>query len=308
MEDIKKKQITDKAREYMQLHGLSQNALAEKAGINKAYMSKMLAGVFVFENAGRTPSPISDENFYKLANAAEFLLEYVPHFKNDNYARIMNACSLAQNNHRRVLVDSRESGLSKTYTLEKYAREYEDVLYVKCTSLMKGKDLIQLLLDKLRISFATRASNTEKLEAITSKMLTPGFLIILDEFENVAPDMFRVLKDIEDATYNKCGLVLCGMGITQELENASKRQKKLGPQLWRRFRGNRIKLGGFKKQYVIDGCADCDITDGQVVQYLCDRVLDFAMLAEYVKDIHTYLVNKGEAVNIDNVKYLFKPL
>jgi len=307
--DVKQKQeISGKATQWVAENQSSQRQLADKAGISPAYMSQICKGIFQYENQGRKASPISDEVFYKIANAIGYRLEFVPHFNCENYQRVTNACAFTQANHRRFIIDSRDSGQSKTYALETYAQNNQNVLYVKCTSLMKGKDLIQLLMDKLKIHFDRRVSNTEKLAAITTEMLKPGYLIILDEFEGVAPDMFRVLKDIEDATYQKCGLVLCGMGVIQELENASKRQKKLGPQLWRRFRTNKLTLGMFRKQYAMDGMAEHGITNGPVVKWISDRVLDFGMLSEYVKDIHDHLISQGEEVNLENVEALFQPL
>ncbi|MEP4136719.1 MAG: AAA family ATPase [Cyclobacteriaceae bacterium] len=308
MKKEQKELITAKLKEWIKSNSSSQAQLAKKADVSSAYISKIASGIYMYENSGREATPISDQVFYKIADAIGLRFDFEPHFNSDNFQRLTTACKFAQFNHRRVLIDSRDSGLCKTYSLEKYASENKNVLYIKCTSLMKGRDLIQLLLDKLNIRFEGRTTNTEKLAMITEQLLKPGYLIILDEFENVAPDMFRVLKDIEDSTYQRCGLMVCGMGITQDLESASKNKKKLGPQLWRRFRVNRIKLGLYKKEYTISGCAEYGITNGKVVTWLCERVTDYAMLSEYVKDIHTHLIGEGKDVSLDNIEALFQPL
>lgn len=304
-----KKQIAKAAKAWVDSNPNHSNSLlATRADVNTSYMSHILREKFEIENAGRQASPISDAIFYKIADAIGLKLEFRPHFNCENYLKVTQICAFAQANHRRYLLDGKDSGLSKTYTLEKYAREHEGVLYVKCTSLMRGKDLIQLLLEKLGINLEGRHTMTSKLAHITSKMITPGYLIILDEFENVASDMYRVLKDVEDATYQKCGLIVCGMGITRDLEQAAKRQAKLGPQIWRRFKTNRLMLGMYKAEYTRVGAVEYGITDPNAIGWLQERVTDYAMLAEYVTDIHNHLIAAGHPVTKDTLAELFKPL
>ncbi|MEQ8581241.1 MAG: ATP-binding protein [Marinoscillum sp.] len=287
----------------------SQAKLSDAVGINKAYMSNICKEVFQINHAERAPSPISDKVFYRIAAEIGLQLEFRPHFNSEPHRRILKACAFTQKMHRRFIIDSKASGMTKTYTLEKYAAENENVVYVKCTSLMKGKDLIQLLLDKLHISFEKRVSNTVKLNAITKKILeTPGILIIIDEFENPSMDMLLVVKDIEDATYQQAGFILCGMGLIAYLKAASQNNRKLGPQLWRRFRNYTLRLGSYSPDYTINGLIEHGIENDEVIAWITDRVQDFGRLSEYVKDIHDHLIIQDKEVTVKEVESLFKPL
>lgn len=305
--NIEQKQlITDALNDKISQSSTSGAAIAEAAGVSKSYVSKIKNGEYSLAlDGGKRTTEISDETFYKLAQVLGLQFEFEPHFQNLNYQKIYRACNWAQATKRRVLIDSQESGAGKTYALESYTRQNDLTLYIKATSLMKGRDLIQLLLDKLHIRVEGRRSNVEKLSMITSKLITPGYLIILDEMESVSPDMFRVLKDIEDATYRKCAIVLCGKGLSHEMQASAKRGKKLMPQLWRRFRSNRIMLGYFTRADVTRACEEHEITETSAIRALQEMVGDYAMLNEYIRDIHQHIIAKGFDANGTTVKQLF---
>lgn len=249
--------------------------------------------------------PIKDLYFHKVATAIGISLERLVHFESENFKKVVERLMYAQARKRRVLLDSRDSGAGKTYTLEHYARHNKDVLYIKATSLMTGNDLINELITALKIK-VERASKATKLKLITEKFVRPGFLIILDEFESVKPDMYRVLKDIEDATKGKCGMVLVGKGIIDEIRDQVDRGKKLMAQIWRRFRGNKLILRGFQSKDVQAACREHGIEDQAVIGLLSRVLEDFAMLNEAIYDMHEHLISQGEQVSVENVKDLFE--
>lgn len=248
---------------------------------------------------------IKDEYYLKLGEVVLPQPLDSIHFDNRNFQRIQQACDFARETRRRILIDSYDSGLGKTYSLEYYSRKHVNVLYIKVTSLMKGRDLIEILIDKLNIRYEKRVSNVVKLRDITDKLIRPGYLIILDEMESCSPDMYRVLKDLEDATYRRCGLIISGLGITQELEIGAKRNKKLMRQLWRRFRANRIMLRNVTRADVENACHQYDITDRGAIKVLQDMITDYAMLNEYIRDIRKLIIEAKHELNATNVKSLF---
>jgi DNA transposition AAA+ family ATPase len=283
----------------------SQNKLQEKSGVNSRYITAIKNGLWVTKNGDREIA-IADKHFYMLADFLGISLDEEIHFNNENYRKVEKICNFSKATKRRILLDSVDSGAGKTYALEKYAQLNDNVLYIKATSLMKGKDLIDELLHALRIETNSK-SNVKKLRLITAKLLqTLGYLIIIDEFESVSPDMYRVLKDIEDATYRKAGLVLSGKGIINELEKAAAKGKKLMPQLWRRFRANKVVLKALDKSEIKKACEQYGITDNGAVKVLSEIVFDWACLAEYIKDIITTLIKNNHPVTAQSVQELFE--
>lgn len=247
---------------------------------------------------------IKPEHYYKLAEAVGLSFERQIHFQNKNYTAVHQLCKYAQSKHRRAIIDSKDSGAGKTYALESYASQHRNVLYIKATSLMKGKDLVEKIIHALGIRPESK-SLMVRLDAIARKVIQPGYLIIIDEMESVSPDMWRVIKDIEDATYGKCGLIISGMGILRELEIAAAKGKKLMPQILRRLRSNKLMLRAISRKDIEDACTEHLITDRKVVNILAKHIHDWAMLNEYIKDIHDILISKGEEVSEQAVKELF---
>lgn len=284
-------------------NGRSANQLAALSGVNIRYIVALRRGDDYIEQDGKQ-HPIADMYYVKIREIVTGHQDGL-HFDSSNFQQIQSACKFAQSTARRVLIDSHDSGAGKTYGLEYYARTTANTLYVKVTSLMKGKDLIDLLADKLSIRYVRRVSNSQRLHDICDKLAKPGYLIILDEMESCSPDLYRVLKDIEDATFRRAGLVISGLGLTQELDIAARKRKKLMPQLWRRFRSNRVMLKGLSRTDVERVCADQGVTDKGAVKVLQSMIFDWAMLSEYMRDIKTLLVAKELPVNESNVQSLF---
>lgn len=261
MEIAKKQEIAEALKGWHDPNDTERSfkVLSAKTNVNTSYMSLMSRGLHETPNKSRgAGTPIPDAAYYSLAEALGVSTQTDVHLPTKSYVKGYNACSYAQRTARRVLMDG-DSGSGKTYLLERYAKENDKVLYVKCTSRMKGRDLIQRIIDLLGIR-TDKKSDSGKISEIARKVLgVKGYLIIIDEAESVSKDIYRVIKDLEDATYRKCGMVLCGMGLKGELEAGAKRRAKLMPQLLRRFRGNVCLLesleNGNKRAKVRTACS-----------------------------------------------------
>jgi polyhydroxyalkanoate synthesis regulator phasin len=309
MNQSQKNKVTEAVIEYIAdtSGDNSQNKLSKLSGVAPIILMAIRDGRESYRTSKDSNKDIAidDQYYYKVAEALGLKFEREVHFSNSNYARVHQLCRYAQAKHRRGIIDSKDSGAGKTYALEAYARENRNVLYIKATSLMKGKDLVEKIISSLHIRPESK-SLMHRLDAIARKVIQPGYLIIIDEMESVSPDMWRVIKDIEDATYGKCGLIISGMGILRELELAAAKGKKLMPQILRRLRSNKLILKALSKKDIEEACKEHDITDRKVTNLLARHVFDWAMLNEYVKDIHDVLISKGKEVSEDYVKQLFQ--
>lgn len=284
----------------------SLSALVSKTGVNRSTISHILNGKFevVHKEEGKKPTVISDEYFFRIARGIGFSVATEVHIATESYQRGYDMCHYAQQTARNILLDG-SSGSGKTYLLEKYASENEKVLYVKCTSRMKGRDLIEKICKLLRMTPKSR-TDSGKIQEIADKLAQPGYLLIIDEGESVAKDIYRVIKDLTDALYRKAGIVLCGMGLIAELKAGAERNAKLMPQLWRRFRGNRRSLKALTKKTIEEACHAYGITERQVIAYMQGRIEDMGMLNEWLTDILDLLIHQGRPVTPDTVKELFE--
>ncbi|MEQ9426995.1 MAG: ATP-binding protein [Cyclobacteriaceae bacterium] len=305
-----KKQIAEAVRQAI-ASGTSQAALEGKSGVNNRYIQAIRDGLDYVEQKDRNDkvqkTAIKDEYYIKLADVLGIFQKQF-HFNTKNYQRIVQMCDYAKSTLRSVLIDSRESGAGKTHSLTKYAKAHrKEVIYIKHTSLMKGRDLIEDILDQMNITIEGRMSNTRKLRLITNKVLTKQIrLIIIDELDKgtVAFDTWKVIKDIRDALDHKCSVTISGKGLISELKGGSDAGKKLMPQLWRRFSTNKLLLTYFnapKQNNVETACNESGITDPAVHNLLAKFCYDFQMLREYIEDIHRLVIDKGLEANYQNV-------
>lgn len=279
----------------------SQNKIAEKSGVNHRYLGAIKEGKYSIM-VGDTETAIADKHIYKLADALGIKLQTEVHFDFEQFDLIQRRCAFAQSLKRRVMITSMDSGCDKTYGLESYSHTHNNVVYVKITSLMTGKDLMQKLMEKLHIQVEGRVSNVKKLDMIADKMIGANYLLILDEMEKAKTPIHRVIKDIEDATYREIGFILCGIDLDKEFKALSDKGKALMPQLWRRFRTNITKIKPLTQPQIVTALKKYGIVETAVVDDLKSKMTDMSMLNEYVRDIIDYIINKGHEVTLDSLK------
>lgn len=284
--------------------GRSLNGLATDINENLMYVSKIKNGEYEIPQKDKKPTVIKDHFFTKIAAAIGLELRTAFHFDTVNFNGAIRAIRYAQRFKRRVLLTSEDSGLSKTYTLEWAAKNLPNMLYCKITSNMRGKDLIDLLIRQLGIKTDAKRAAV-KMDLIAEKILTADFCMLLDEVEAMAPDMWRVIKDLSDRLDKKCGLLLCGMGLDEELKRGASRGRKLMPQLWRRFRGTVVKMKNFSKKDVECACQLVGVTDAKSRAYINENVHDMGMLREWMEDIYDLLISQGKPVTGEALKELF---
>lgn len=285
----------------------SQNKLCQKSGVSPVILAAIRRGESFYKPNQKEDKTIdiADTHYYKLAEVLGLNFEKHIHFQNDNYRIVFELCRYLQAKQRRGILDSMDSGAGKTYALEAYASQHSNVLYIKATSLMKGKDLIDKILSAIHARPESK-SMMAKLDAIARKVIQPGYLIIIDEMESVSPDMWRVIKDIEDATYRKIGFLISGKGLSGEIKTAAIRGKKLMPQLWRRFKNNVKILKAININTITKACEEHGINDPAVIRLLSRHVEDWAQLNEWTKDLHDIVLSKGLDLSAGTVSKLFE--
>lgn len=285
----------------------SQNQLSKRSEVAPVIIQAIRKGDLAYKNNKTSDRDIAiaDAHYYRLAEVVGLNFQRVIHFNNRNYETVFQLCRYLQSKQRRGILDSRDSGAGKTYALESFADSNSNVLYIKATSLMKGKDLIDKILSAIHARPESK-SLMAKLDAIARKVIQPGYLIIIDEMESVSPDMWRVIKDIEDATYRKIGFLISGKGLSDEIKTAAIKGKKLMPQIWRRFKNNVKVLSAINVHNITAACNEHGIADKAVHKLLIRHTEDWAQLNEWIKDIHDLLISKGIEVSEQTVSELFE--
>ncbi len=283
----------------------SQNKLADASKVNAAYISQIKQGIYTLNSGRGEDSQIGDNTFHKLADFLDVKFYgglFWPELR--NYTRIDKICRKSQRKAIRYIIDG-PTGQGKTFTLEKYSKLHSYVVYVKCTMNMSAKDLVNTLMDEMKIHGTYRGVH-EKLEAIRKRIHGQrGYLIIIDESEVVKPGIYAVIKDISDFVQNKAGMVICGYGLIGKLERLAGKQKAGFPQLRRRFFGNIENLAAVSEQEVVEICVREGITNKGAINVVVSECKDLDKLSQWIADIKDWQKQEGRKMTGEEVAKMF---
>jgi DNA transposition AAA+ family ATPase len=286
----------------------SGSKLAEKAAISPSYVSQIKSGKYQIElkSDGRIIA-IKDAYFVRIADAIGLRLDDTLHWDFiDNFKRVVKACNKAKKKALRMIIDT-ATGMGKTHALEHFAATNDYAIYVKSDRNMSGKDLLDDILHAMGVHDVIRG-NHAKLKMIRHVITNrKGYIIIIDEVEQVRATINDVLKDIADIAHNKCALVISGMGIIQKFDRLANNQKPGFPQLRRRFFGNRVMLSSkLTHEEIVDVCEYEKITNKGAQNLLAQYVTDLDMLSQYVRDIKDEQEKTGKKLTAPEVAQLLE--
>lgn len=308
MENTVKEQITKSVNEWIDENNPERSGkkLADKSGVNMAYVSQIRNGKY--EHNG---SVIKDYTFIKIAEAIGFLLpDFALHFETEAFKLLQRVCEKAQNGHKIVTLDSLESGAGKTYGLEWYKNNADKVAYAKCTSTMGAKDLLDEIL--LRLGYSSKdfpKSTKAKMDMIREVVTkSKGWLLIIDECDDIKMGLFKLIKEIIDFTRTKCGLIVCGMGVVAKINRLAEKRREGFPQLKRRLLANKVMMPSVSKTNMEILLKESGITNSSAIKWFQDNVEDMQMLAEYIKDALEVAKRENVTIDKDFLNSLFKSL
>ena len=158
--------------------------------------------------------------------------------KTRNFKRIQNICNDAQKQgYTRVISAGR--GLGKSFSLEEYSKENENVFYVEANTDMSKKEFFQAICRVMGLEqTGTKGNLLLSIIDKLNKIYKP--LLIIDEFEKMQNKAMIGFNDI----VNKCkqkGFVLCGgLRLKREIVKGVKNQ-------WKAFDELESRMGGEDK-------------------------------------------------------------
>ena len=249
-----KNQIIESLEVYMELHGMSANEVAKKAGVNASYLSIMRTGNFTM-TVGNNQVEIADKYFESIANLTGYSLVkvYGQTVATPQLKRIIASLEGAKEmGYTSVLIG--ETGSGKTFTVDIFARSYPlDCFIITVGSQDNMGDLLEKITDKIGITTEKTKSRTvraitRKLKSMRSDGLRP--MLIFDESEYMKQPALCNMKEMYDHLYGVSALVL--IGTEQLIKNIEKMRKKNRdgmPQLYRRIKFGILHLPQIDKTF-----------------------------------------------------------
>jgi DNA transposition AAA+ family ATPase len=183
------------------------------------------------------------------------------------------------------------TGMGKTYNTDVFCKKNPEYTYrITVGDSYKLIDVIDELLELLEIecNFKTYAIK-QKLRLITKRMQEISNdggnpIIILDESENLKPQVLKMIKELYDAVNKYCAIVMIGTDqILDAILNRRSKNRQSVPQLWRRFKAGQRTLSPINKQRDFTPFFDKHKVDKGVRKLLMDMCDNYGELHDYLE-------------------------
>jgi DNA transposition AAA+ family ATPase len=203
MEDRLNK-IRELARQHMAKEGLSQAAIAKRAGMAAATFSAWLNDSY----AGNNAKIADDVETYLKAQTARAQMVVVPKLpftSTPSAKRMMTMLEHAQFLPD-IVVIAAGAGVGKTTTIKHYRDTHPNVyLLTGSPSVTKARHLLEYLAEMLAVSETTPHRIAR---AVANKLRDTGALLIVDEAQFLAPGGVEQLRSLYDSA--EIGVALVG--------------------------------------------------------------------------------------------------
>lgn len=281
----KKQEISKAAKLYLDEKGLTAAEFHRNTKFPSAYLSDVLNEKFDKEYP-------KQEHYEKLCDLIGFSYkkEYWQHFDTEVYQEIEGVFLVAKNERKLCGVDG-QTGIGKTYALERLTRSSSGNYYVKVEPSQSRVDFLENICDIMGLKVGSR--NTFKMQKQIVERLknTRDGLLILDECEYISKSHFDMIKTIYDNVKDQSGILISGFGIKELIEKKaiSTQGKKGWAQLKRRINQNWNVL-----PEVGAGSSDWKEVVSTILQELAPK--------RFSKSAISWLTNRSE--NFDELKTL----
>jgi hypothetical protein len=279
--------IPTQIERYLQENATTQVALAQLAGIDKAYVNQIIK-----KNEFIGKAKIADKYYEAIAVAIGFKLEktYWQHFNTFNFKQSIIAFENARNKKIRLGVDG-DTGLGKTYAAAIYKRKFPtQVFLVKCSGIENSKEFAINLANEVGVvSTGTKGAIIKRVCA-KIKNLGNNPMLIVDEFENSKAGNIPTIKTIADELEGFAAVVVIGIDVKKMLTRGAERRKNGFVQTNRRWSFSWTYLDPSIAEDIENICNEIGIINKPAQNWLKARVHDMDSL----KNICTTALEEAE--------------
>ncbi|MDT8346519.1 MAG: ATP-binding protein [Flavobacteriaceae bacterium] len=272
---------------YLVDNDATQVALAQLAGIDKAYVNHIAQGK---THIGKVA--IADKYYHAVASAIAFKLEksHWKHFNTFNFKQQFLTLENARRLRSRLGIDG-DTGLGKTYVATVYKRRFPGrVFVIKCSGIENSKEFAVNLAKEVGITPIGTKGRIIKEVCHKLKNLGGNPLLIIDEFENSKVGNIPTIKTIADELEGHAGIVVMGIDVQKMLQKGAERRKNGFIQTNRRWSFGWTYLDPSIGDDIRQICNELGITNKAAQNWLIARVKDFDSL----KNICTTALDEAE--------------
>ena len=276
------------ARAYL-AQNYSQADLARGAEVNQAYVSHLM------KEAWRTDEKLIPERTWR---ALELFLRVddVP-FNTNVFKLVIGTLHKCKTERCTGLIDA-PTGSGKSYAAEFFRMKQAKGTYlIRCAQDMTAKEFVRTLhevvLDNKHLG-KTIAEMRQDIQVVLGQRYDDKPLLIIDEAENMRGTAYGAIKALYDNLKDRVGIVLIGANnYCTTLEKRARKPQRTSdtlnclPQIWRRFKTNRVVLPSLTDVETVQICKEAGITDKGVIASICEASEYHSDVFDAVKNLKT---------------------
>jgi transcriptional regulator with XRE-family HTH domain len=241
-----KNQIREALETYMKLHGLSQNDIAKRAGVNAAYLIQIRKGSNTIAVKDKDVE-IDFKYFVKLAEMMGMRLETTKTtgVKKTETLEFMTAHLQEAKDNSEAAWLVAETGAGKTFALDIFKRKYpQDVFSIKIGYNDSLNDILDKLYEEIKVNDTWKGSKTGRITIICRhlknlKRSGRKTALVFDESEYMRATTLCTTKEFYDQLNYWCSIIYIS---TPELEDKiDKLIEKKAPGIAQWFRRLKFK-------------------------------------------------------------------
>ena len=221
---IEKQKDSDKfllsnLEKHMKETGMKQTELARRLSVSPAQINQYLKGVY---NGDIVKLEENIRNYLKLQESIKMYNGVKLNYIDTSVSlRIKNIAQMCQYNGE-IGVCIGASGLGKTTTIQNIAKGRFDVITVDPNENATPRSVLKQIAKHLKAAYHDNMILEDAINNIVDKLINRGYLIIIDEAENLRSDVFRTLRKVHDRCNFTCSLLFVG---TESLHAQLKRMR-----------------------------------------------------------------------------------
>lgn len=204
-------ELLEKVKKYLETSDVDQTTLAKRLGKSSTVISLYLndkynGDIEAFENDLRKYLHLSESKKKHKKLKLEFEMTAAA-------ADIIKLAKSTQYNGE-IAICYGISGLGKTTALEYMKKHGSGIILVDPDENASPRAIMKQIADSLKLDYDMLMEDF--IANIVKKLKKSGYLIVVDEAENLKPDVFRTLRKIHDRCETTCGMLFVG---TERLKN-----------------------------------------------------------------------------------------
>lgn len=199
--------IENKLKEFLEQNKLTQTEIAKRLNVSPAQINQYLKGVYngdVKTLEEKIISFLKTQENIKNYNGVK--LQYV---ETSVSSRIKNIAQMCQFNGE-IGICYGSSGLGKSTTIENFANGRVDIITVDPDENATPRSVLKQIAKPLKAAYYDNTILEDMVANVVEKLKNRGYLIIIDEAENLKPEVFRTLRKVHDRCNFTFGLLFVG--------------------------------------------------------------------------------------------------